>query len=303
MNGKPAAIFSTGQFLWTEARFAHIVIKYNNIHCKRHVNLEEHVRYATDDMKISGEQIWITGGGSGLGLACARQFAADGAKITIFDLDDAAATERASEIVASVVKVDVGDEASVVSAVETTVAGTGAPRVLVNCAGIGMAARIVGREGKLSTDVFSKTIQVNLIGTYLMMSHTARTMLELDPLDGADERGVIINTASVAWQDGQIGQAAYAASKGGVASMCLPAAREFGQFGVRVMTIAPGLFETPMTEGLPEEVREAIGKDIPFPSRLGLAEEYALLASQIVENSYLNGTVIRLDGAVRLARK
>ncbi|NBR03886.1 MAG: SDR family NAD(P)-dependent oxidoreductase [Alphaproteobacteria bacterium] len=236
-------------------------------------------------MNISDEQIWITGGGSGLGLACARRFAADGAKITIFDLDDEAATERASEIGASVVKVDVGDEASVASAVESTVAYSGAPRVLVNCAGIGLAARIVGREGRLSTDVFSKTIQVNLIGTYLMMSHAARAMLELETLEDTGERGVIINTASVAWQDGQLGQAAYAASKGGVASMCLPAAREFGQFGVRVMTIAPGLFET------------------PFPSRLGMAEEYALLASQIVENSYLNGTVIRLDGAVRLPRK
>jgi len=260
-------------------------------------------RCETAAMKISGEQIWVTGGGSGLGLACARRFAAAGANITIFDLDDAGARARVSAIGASVVRVDVGDEASVASAVETTVADTGAPRVLVNCAGIGLAARIVGREGRLSTDIFSSTIQVNLIGTYLMMSHAARAMLALEPLGGNDERGVIINTASVAWQDGQLGQAAYAASKGGVASMCLPAAREFGQFGIRVMTIAPGLFETPMTDGLPEEVREAIGKDIPFPSRLGLAEEYALLASQIVENSYLNGTVIRLDGAVRLPRK
>ena len=172
-------------------------------------------------MKISGEQIWITGGGSGLGLACARRFAADGAKITIFDLDDAAATERASEIGACVVKVDVGDEASVASAVETTVAGTGAPRVLVNCAGIGLAARIVGREGKLSTDVFSKTIQVNLIGTYLMMSHAARAMLELEPLNGTDDRGVIINTASVAWQDGQVSRLCVEGRRG----IGLPAAR------------------------------------------------------------------------------
>lgn len=278
-------------------------MKHNNIHCKRYVNLEAHVGCETEDMNISGEQIWVTGGGSGLGLACAHRFAANGAKVTIFDLDDVAATDRASEIGASVVKVDVGDETSVASAVETTIAGTGAPRVLINCAGIGLAARIVGREGKLSTDVFSKTIQVNLIGTYLMMSHAGRAMLELEPLNDTDDRGVIINTASVAWQDGQLGQAAYAASKGGVASMCLPAAREFGRFGVRVMTIAPGLFETPMTDSLPEDVREAIGRDIPFPPRLGMAEEYALLASQIVENDYLNGTVIRLDGAVRLPRK
>ena len=303
MTGKLAVILEASQIFWTESGFVHIVIQYNNMRCRWHVNREEHVGCEPEAMNISDEQIWIAGGGSGLGLACARRFAADGAKITIFDLDDEAATERASEIGASVVRVDVGDEASVASAVESTVAYSGAPRVLVNCAGIGLAARIVGREGRLSTDVFSKTIQVNLIGTYLMMSHAARAMLELETLEDTGERGVIINTASVAWQDGQLGQAAYAASKGGVASMCLPAAREFGQFGVRVMTIAPGLFETPMTDGLPEDVREAIGKDIPFPSRLGMAEEYALLASQIVENSYLNGTVIRLDGAVRLPRK
>ena len=193
--------------------------------CGRYVNIEEDAAKEAAIMKISGQQVWITGGGSGLGLACARRFAADGAKITIFDLDDFSATDRASEIGASVVKVDVGDETSVASAVETTIAGTGAPRVLINCAGIGLAARIVGREGKLSTDVFQKTIQVNLIGTYLMMSHAGRAMIELEPLNGTDDRGVIINTASVAWQDGQLRQAAYAASKGGVASMCLPAAR------------------------------------------------------------------------------
>ena len=280
-----------------------MVIFYNNMVCRRHVNVEERVAREILVMRIAGEQVWIAGGGSGLGLACARRFAADGGKVTIFDLDQAAAQNAASEIGASVVKVDVADESSVASAVDETVAGTGAPRVLVNCAGIGLAARIVGREGKLSTDIFTRTIQVNLVGTYLMMCHAARAMLALAPIAETDQRGVIINTASVAWQDGQLGQAAYAASKGGVASMCLPAAREFGRFGVRVMTIAPGLFETPMTEGLPEDVRVAIGSDIPFPSRLGLAEEYALLAAQIVENPYLNGTVIRLDGALRLPRK
>ena len=254
-------------------------------------------------MNIAGEQVWITGGGSGLGLACARHFAGDGGKVTIFDLDDEAARDEAAKIGAAVVKVDVADEATVAAAVDATVSKTGAPRVLVNCAGIGLAARIVGREGKLSTDIFKKTININLIGTYLMMSHTVRAMLDLAAIDETGERGVIINTASVAWQDGQLGQAAYAASKGGVASMCLPAAREFGQHGVRVLTIAPGLFETPMTDGLPDNIRAAIGSDIPFPSRLGLATEYALLATQIVENPYLNGTVIRLDGALRLPRK
>jgi NAD(P)-dependent dehydrogenase (short-subunit alcohol dehydrogenase family) len=276
---------------------------YNNMVCGRYVNIEERAAQEMTGMKVAGQQVWITGGGSGLGLACARRFAADGAIVTIFDLDDAGAAGEAAKIGASVVKVDVADETSVAAAVDSAVGQAGAPRVLVNCAGIGLAARIVGREGKLSTEVFTRTIQVNLIGTYLMMSHTARVMLEGDPVDGTDERGVIINTASVAWRDGQVGQAAYAASKGGVASMCLPAAREFGRFGVRVMTIAPGLFETPMTDGLADDVRTAIGADIPFPSRLGLAEEYALLAAQIVENPYLNGTVIRLDGALRLPRK
>lgn len=254
-------------------------------------------------MEIAGQQVWITGGGSGLGLACARHFAAAGGNVTIFDLNDTAAREHAADCGAAVVKLDVADEASVDAAVASTVAQTGAPRVLVNCAGIGPAARIVGREGALSTDVFTKTININLIGTYLMMSHTARAMLASDAVNDTGERGVIINTASVAWQDGQLGQAAYAASKGGVASLCLPAARELGQFGVRVMTIAPGLFETPMTDGLPDDLRDALGANIPFPSRLGLASEYALLAAQIVNNPYLNGTVIRLDGALRLPRK
>jgi len=254
-------------------------------------------------MDIAGQQVWITGGGSGLGLACASAFSADGAAVTIFDLDDDRARANSSGTGAHVVKMDVTDEPSVEAAVTAATAEGGAPGVLVNCAGIGLAARIVGREGKLSTDIFERTIRVNLIGTYLMMSHTARAMLDAELAGDSDERGVIINTASVAWQDGQLGQAAYAASKGGVASLCLPAAREFGQFGVRVMTIAPGLFETPMTDGLPDDVRAAIGSSIPFPSRLGLAKEYALLARQIVANPYLNGTVVRLDGALRLPRK
>lgn len=254
-------------------------------------------------MKIAGQQVWVTGGGSGLGLACAQHFAAAGGNVTIFDLNDMAAREHAAGCGAAVVKLDVAEESSVEAAVASTVAQTGAPRVLVNCAGIGLAARIVGREGALSSDVFIKTININLIGTYLMMSHAARAMLASEVVDGSGERGVIINTASVAWQDGQLGQAAYAASKGGVASLCLPAARELGQFGVRVMTIAPGLFETPMTDGLPDDLRDALGANIPFPSRLGLATEYALLAAQIVDNPYLNGTVIRLDGALRLPRK
>jgi len=254
-------------------------------------------------MEIRSQNVWITGGASGLGLACAKHFAAAGANVTLFDRDHEAALAEATSVNGYAVKVDVGDEASVSAAVEKAMEGSGAPRVLVNCAGIGLAARIVGRDGVLSTELFERTIRVNLLGTYHMLSHAARLMLALDPIADTGERGVIINTASVAFQDGQLGQAAYAASKGGVASLCLPAARELGQFGVRVMTIAPGLFETPMTDGLPDDLRAALGGNIPFPSRLGLASEYALLAGQIVENAYLNGTVIRLDGALRLPRK
>ncbi len=174
-----------------------------------------------------------------------------------------------------------------------------APRIVVSCAGIANAARIVGREGKLSIDTFERVIRVNLIGTYVVMSHCARTMAAL-PLTDTGERGVIVNTASAAYQDGQFGQAAYAASKGGVASMCLPAARELAQSAIRVMAIAPGLFHTPMMEALPEETTAKIVANIPFPARLGHPEEFALMVAQIAENPYLNGEVIRLDAATRL---
>lgn len=254
-------------------------------------------------MQIDGQQVWITGGASGLGLACARHFSAAGATVTLFDLAIDTAAEQAASLGGHAIAIDVTDEKSVADAVAAGVQKGGAPRALINCAGIGLAARIVGREGKLSTDLFTKTIQVNLIGTYLMMSHTAKEMTSLEPIGGDGERGVIINTASVAFEDGQLGQAAYAASKGGIAGLCLPAARELGQFGIRVMNIAPGLFETPMTDGLPDDIRDVLGSNIPFPSRLGLADEYALMAAQIVENAYLNGTTIRLDGALRLPRK
>ena len=178
----------------------------------------------------------------------------------------------------------------------------GAPRIAVSCAGVGLAARIVGREGKLSTDVFEKTIRVNLMGTYFVMSYAAREMMALEPED-TGERGVIVNTASVAYQDGQFGQAAYSASKGAIAAMCLPAAREMAKQGVRVMAIAPGLFNTPMMEGLPEDVTAGIVANVPFPHRLGDPAEYAQMVSQIVANPYLNGTTIRLDAAVRLPQR
>ena len=252
-------------------------------------------------MKISGQTALVTGGGSGLGAATARHLANLGAKVVVLDFDLERAEAVASEIDGYAVQADVGSEDTVSDAIDKAVSLLGmAPRIVVNCAGIGLAARIVGREGKLSIDVFEKTIRVNLMGTYLVMSYAARAMAELEPLSKDNERGVIINTSSVAWQDGQLGQAAYAASKGAIASLCLPAAREFARSGIRVMTIAPGLFETGMTETLPDDVRETITANIPFPSRLGDAHEYALLVEQIATNPFLNGTTIRLDGAIRL---
>lgn len=254
-------------------------------------------------MKVSGTTALITGGGSGLGEATARHLAGKGAKVAILDLDSDRASAVADEIGGVAVTANVADESAVASAVSDAAKELGsAPRIIVNCAGIGLAARVVGREGKLSTDVFEKTIKINLIGTYYVMSHGANLMSSLEPLDNG-ERGVIINTASVAWQDGQIGQSAYSASKGGIAAMTLPVAREFARAGIRVMAIAPGLFNTPMMEGLPEEVTAKIASEVPFPARLGEPQEYGLLVEQIVENPYLNGTNIRIDGAVRLAPK
>ena len=251
-------------------------------------------------MQIGGQVALVTGGGSGLGAATARQLAGQGAKVAILDYDEDRADAVAAGIDGLAVKVDVGDAAQVGDAVAAVKDHFGTPaRIAINCAGIGLAARIVGREGKLAIDLFERTIRVNLIGTYNVMSHAARAMMALDPLDGG-ERGVIVNTASAAWQDGQLGQAAYSASKGGIAAMCLPAAREFAQSGIRVMAIAPGLFHTPMMEGLPQETTEKITANIPFPARLGHPEEFGLMVAQIVENAYLNGTTIRLDGAVRL---
>jgi NAD(P)-dependent dehydrogenase (short-subunit alcohol dehydrogenase family) len=251
-------------------------------------------------MEISGHIALVTGGGSGLGAATARHLSALGAKVAILDFDIARAQAVADEIGGVAVQADVSDEAALNAAMDAASEQLGGvARIAVSCAGIGLAARIVGREGKMSFDVFEKTLKVNLFGSYNVMSHAARRMAELEPLED-NERGVIINTASVAFEDGQLGQAAYAASKGAIASMCLPAARELAQSGIRVMAIAPGLFMTPMMEGLPPEVTSKITANIPFPERLGAPEEYALLAAQIVNNRFLNGTTIRLDGAVRL---
>jgi NAD(P)-dependent dehydrogenase (short-subunit alcohol dehydrogenase family) len=212
-----------------------------------------------------------------------------------------AARAVAEEIGGVPVSLDVSDQAAVEQAFADATAQLGqTPRIVVNCAGIGTAGRIVGREGKLSIDAFERTLRINLLGSYIVLSIAAREMQQLEPLNDDGERGIIINTASVAWQDGQIGQAAYAASKGGIASLTLPAARELAQFGIRVTAIAPGLFETAMTAGLPDDIRAAITANIPFPKRLGHADEYAAAVEHMVENPIINGTVLRLDGAVRL---
>ncbi len=254
-------------------------------------------------MNLSGNVALITGAGSGLGAATARHFAAEGAKVAVLDMNLDAAQAVAQDIGGHAIAADVSDAAAVDQALDAATKALGqAPRVAVNCAGVAMGARMVSRDGEPSFDVFEKTLRVNLFGTYNVMTHAAKRMMTLDA-DAGGERGVIINTASVAWQDGQMGQTAYAASKGAIAAMSLPAARELARAGIRVMAIAPGLFKTPMMEALPEEVTEKITADIQFPTRLGDPQEYALMAAQIVANSYLNGTTIRLDGAVRLPPK
>lgn len=254
-------------------------------------------------MEIEGQVALVTGAGSGLGAATARRLAEGGAKVAVLDYDAGRAAAVAEAIDGLAVQADVGDAAAVEAALARVTDRLGTPRLAVNCAGVGLAARIVGREGKLALDLFERTIRVNLVGTYNVMSHAARAMQGLEPLNADGERGVIVNTASVAWEDGQVGQAAYSASKGGIAAMTLPAAREMARFGIRVMTIAPGLFDTAMVEGLPEDTRAAISAMVPFPARLGLPAEFARLVAEIAANPFLNGTTIRLDGAVRLPPK
>ncbi|MCI4663029.1 MAG: SDR family NAD(P)-dependent oxidoreductase [Neomegalonema sp.] len=254
-------------------------------------------------MLIENCSALVTGAGGGLGAATARRLAAAGARVAVLDRDAHNAEIIAREIGGIALSADVSDTAQLEAAFAAAEAQIGAPRIVVHCAGIGTGARILPKDGSLGLDTFERTLRVNLIGTYVVLAIAARAMAALEPLDADGARGVIITTASVAWQDGQIGQAAYAASKGGVASMTLPAARELARFGIRVMSIAPGLFETPMSAGLPEEIRASLGAAIPFPSRLGDPDEYARLAQAIVENPMLNGTVIRLDGAVRMQPK
>jgi NAD(P)-dependent dehydrogenase (short-subunit alcohol dehydrogenase family) len=252
-------------------------------------------------MKLTGVAAIVTGGGSGLGRATAEALAARGAKVTVFDLNAAAAEEVAKAVRGLAVAGDVADETSAGEALAKAAAAHGAARVLVNCAGIGVAKRVAGRDGPHSLADFDKVVRVNLIGTFNMIRLAAAEMARLEPIEG--ERGVIVSTASIAAYDGQIGQAAYSASKGGVAAMTLPIARELAQFGVRVNTIAPGVFMTPMMSGLPQAAQDSLGASVPFPARLGQPAEYAALAIHIIENGYINGETIRIDGALRMAPK
>jgi NAD(P)-dependent dehydrogenase (short-subunit alcohol dehydrogenase family) len=253
-------------------------------------------------MEISGLAAIVTGGASGLGKASAQMLASAGAKVAVLDLNAEAGEAVARDIGGVYVSVDVSDDASVSAGLDAAEAAHGGTRLLVNCAGIAPAVKTVGRDNAPHPlDTFRKTIEVNLIGTFNMISKFAARAAALDEIDG--ERGVIVNTASVAAYEGQIGQAAYAASKGGVVGLTLPLARDLAQHKIRVMTIAPGIFLTPMLEAFPENVQQALGASVPHPSRLGKPSEYAQLVASIIANPMLNGEVIRLDGAIRMAPK
>ena len=251
-------------------------------------------------MQLAGAAALVTGGASGLGLATATELVAAGAAVVIADLPTSPGATTAESLGSSAVFVptDVTDEESVQAAVDR--AGRLGPlRVAVSCAGVGTPGRVLGRSGPLALDAFARVVTVNLVGTFNVLRLAAAAMAETEPVDG--ERGVIVNTASAAAYDGQIGQAAYSASKGGVVGMTLPVARDLAQTLIRVMTIAPGLFDTPMLQGLPEPARQSLAAQVPMPSRLGAPREYAALVRHICENPMLNGEVIRLDGAIRMA--
>lgn len=253
-------------------------------------------------MDVNGKSAIVTGGGSGLGAATARALAAAGAKVALFDINLELAEKVAAEIGGIAIACDVSDAAAGEAAVAKAAEAHGDARILINCAGIAPAVRVVGREGPHDLALFRKVIEVNLIGSFNMLRLVADRASKLEPLaDG--ERAIIISTASVAAFDGQIGQAAYGASKGGVHAMALPIARELARFGIRVMTIAPGIFGTPMLTAMPQDVQDSLGASVPFPSRLGKPEEYASLAMHMIDNVMLNGETVRLDGAIRMAPK
>jgi NAD(P)-dependent dehydrogenase (short-subunit alcohol dehydrogenase family) len=253
-------------------------------------------------MQIKNSVFLITGGASGLGAATARMAAENGGKVVIADLQAEAGEKFAQQIGGRFVRCDVTQEADGKAAVEAAMKGFGGLHVLVNCAGIAVAEKTIGKEGPHSLASFTRCITINLIGSFNMIRLSADAMAKAVP-NAAGERGVIINTASVAAFDGQMGQAAYSASKGGIVGMTLPVARDLSRNGIRVCTIAPGIFETPMLLGLPKEAQESLGKQVPFPPRLGRPVEYAQLVRAIVENEMLNAETIRLDGAIRMAPK
>ncbi len=250
-------------------------------------------------MKVQGIAALVTGAASGLGAATARALAEAGAKVALLDRNVEAAAVTAREIGGIALACDVADAGSAEVAVARAAADHGIARILVNCAGICPAARVVGRNGPASLDAFAQVVQINLVGTFNMIRLVAAGAAGLAPLGGG-ERGVIVSTASIAAYEGQIGQAAYAASKAGVVGLTLPVARELAPLGIRVCAIAPGLFETPMVQGLPEEVQKSLGAAVPFPSRFGRPDEYAQLVLAILTNPMLNGETIRLDGALRM---
>ncbi len=252
-------------------------------------------------MQLKGVSVLVTGGGSGLGAATARAMAAEGARVAVLDINKGDAEKVATEVNGIALVGDVTNEALIQAALVQAEAAHGVARVLVNCAGIGGAGRTVGRTGAYPLDAFIRIINVNLIGTFNVLRLFAEGLLQAPPI--GEERGVVVNTASVAAFDGQIGQVAYSASKGGIVALTLPAARDLAQSLIRVNTIAPGIFLTPMLTGLPEEARQSLGAQVPHPARLGDPAEYAALAIHIVENAMLNGETIRLDGAIRMAPK
>ena len=255
-------------------------------------------------MQIHGISAVVTGGASGLGAATVRRLHAGGAQVVIADRNAETGAALAQELGAGVVfaEVDVTDETTMIAALDRAVNEHGGLHALVNCAGVGMAQKILGRDSVHDLDVFSFVIKVNLIGVFNGLRLAAQRMQCNEPNAGG-ERGVIINTASIAAYDGQIGQAAYSASKGGIVALTLPAARELARFGIRVVTIAPGIFDTPLLAGLPEAARQSLGDQVPFPSRLGDPAEYGALVAHIIENAMLNGETIRLDGALRMSPK
>jgi NAD(P)-dependent dehydrogenase (short-subunit alcohol dehydrogenase family) len=253
-------------------------------------------------MQLKDQAAIVTGGASGLGAATARRLAKDGAKVAVCDLNTKLAETIAAEIGGVAVTCDVADAASAEAAIAAAAKAHGPARVLINCAGIGVAKRVVGREGPMALADFDRVIRVNLIGSFNMLRLATAEMSTLEPLANG-ERGIVVSTASIAAYDGQIGQSAYSASKGGIVSMTLPIARELAQFGIRVLAIAPGLFLTPLLGSLPQEAQDSLAASIPFPRRLGDPSEFASLVMQMIDNPYLNGEVVRLDASLRMAPK